>query len=61
MINDLNVLLEKIVTDGAMEEKGGKWKEQVDYWQIKQKWLEPGSQWQNRAKNDVNYMKTGIR
>jgi hypothetical protein len=53
VVKDMNAIPETIVTDGAKEETGGQWKKEMQHYQIKQRFLEPYSQWQNRAEREI--------
>ena len=61
MVHDLNAIPTVVVTDGAMEETGGKWKSEMQHFRIKQKWSEPYSQWQNKAESEIRELKRMIR
>ena len=61
MVHDLNAIPTVVITDGALEETGGPWREEMQHFRIKQKHSEPYSQWQNKAESEIRELKRMIR
>jgi hypothetical protein len=60
-VGDTNAIPETIVTDGAGELRGEKWKEELRRFRIRGRLTEPYSPWQNAAEGAVREIKKGIR
>jgi hypothetical protein len=61
MVHDVQGIPEVIVSDGAREETGGQWKDEINRIRSKHHVTEPYSQWQNKAEAEVCEIKRAIK
>ena len=61
MVHDVQGIPEVIVSDGAREETGRQWKEEINRIRSRHHVTEPYSQWQNKAEAEIREIKRSIR
>jgi hypothetical protein len=61
MVHDMKAIPEVVVTDGAAEERGKAFQDEVRKIRSRSHWSEPYSQWQNRAEREIQELKKAIK